>query len=92
MQKIKNVLKMDFMILQKWFHENHMVLNPDKCHYTGIGDYDPIQKIFLNNDQIASSNDEKLIGILLGSKLNFVILMLYLFVKKQAKSLVLLQG
>ena len=32
-KKIKNDLEMDFMILQKWFHENHMVLNPGKCHY-----------------------------------------------------------
>ena len=29
----KNDLEMDFMILRKWFHENHMVLNPGKCHY-----------------------------------------------------------
>ena len=62
---------MDFMILHKWFHENHMVLNPDKCYYIVIGDYDPIQKIILNNIEIASSNEEKLLDILLDSKLNF---------------------
>ena len=38
MQKIKNNLEMDFMILHKWFHENHMVLNPGKCHYIVIGE------------------------------------------------------
>ena len=38
MQKIKNGLDMDFMILHKWFHENYMVLNPGKCHYIVIGD------------------------------------------------------
>ena len=47
MQKIKNDLKMDFMILHKWFHENYMVLNPGKCHYIVIGDDDPIHKIVL---------------------------------------------
>ena len=26
--KIKNDMKMDFIILHKWFHENYMVLNP----------------------------------------------------------------
>ena len=31
MQKIKNHLEMDFMILHKWFHENDMVQNPGKC-------------------------------------------------------------
>ena len=71
MQKIKNDLEMDFMILHKWFHENHMVLNPDKCHYIVIGDDDPNQKKILNNNEIASSNEEKLLGILLDSKLNF---------------------
>ena len=29
------------MILHKWFHENHMLLNPDKCHFIVIGDDDP---------------------------------------------------
>ena len=62
---------MDFMILHKWFHENHMVLNPGKCHYIVIGDDDPSHKIILNNNEIASSNEEKLLGILLDSKLNF---------------------
>ena len=31
MQKIKNDLEIDFMILRKWFHENHMVQNLGKC-------------------------------------------------------------
>ena len=59
MQKIKNDLEMDFMILHKWFHENSMVLNPDKCHYIVIGDDGPTQKVILNNNEIASSNEEK---------------------------------
>ena len=46
MQKIKNDLEMDFMILHKWFHENHMVLNPGKCHYIVIGNDDLAQKNF----------------------------------------------
>ena len=71
MGKIKNDLEMDFMILHKWFHENRMVLNSGKCHYIGIGDDDPSHKITFNNNEIAISNEEKLLGILLDSKLNF---------------------
>ena len=62
---------MDLMILHKWFHENHMVLNPGKCDCIVIGDDDPTQKIILNNNEIASSNEEELLGILVDSKFNF---------------------
>ena len=62
---------MDFMVSHKWFHENHMVLNPGKCHHIVIGDDDPSHKIILNNNEIASSNEEKLLDFLLDSKLNF---------------------
>ena len=48
-----------------------MMLNLGKCHYIVIGDDDLTHKIILNNDGIASSNEEKLLGILLDSKLNF---------------------
>ena len=71
MWKIKNDVEMDFMILHKWSHENHMVLTSGKCHYNAISDYDPSKKVTLNNNEIASSNEEKLSGILLDSKLNF---------------------
>ena len=48
-----------------------MVLNTGKCHYTVIGTDDLSHKIILNNNKIARSNKEKLLGILLDSKLNF---------------------
>ena len=41
-----------------------MVRNPSKCHYIEIGEDDPSHKITLNNNEIASSNEEKLLGIL----------------------------
>ena len=59
------------MISHKWFRENYMVLNPGTCHYIVIGDNDPSHKIIWNNNQIVRSNEEKLLGILLDSKLNF---------------------
>ena len=29
---VKENLKINFLIMQKWFYENHMVLYPGKCH------------------------------------------------------------
>ena len=34
---VKENLKINFLIMQKWFYENHMVLNPVKCHYLVLG-------------------------------------------------------
>ena len=59
------------MILHRWFHENHMILNPGKCHYIVIGDNGPSLKVVLNDIEITSSNEENVARILLDSKLNF---------------------
>ena len=48
-----------------------MTLNPGKCHYMVIGSRDLSNEIMLNNNKITSSNEEKLLGIFLDSKLNF---------------------
>ena len=79
------------MILHKWFQENHMVLNPGKCHCIVIGNNDLSYKTILNNNEIASSNKEKLLGILLDKKLDFDSHITSLCKNKQAKNLVLLQ-
>ena len=50
---------------------NHMILDSGKCHYIVTGDADFSQKIVLINNEISSSDEEKLLGILLDSKLNF---------------------
>ena len=34
---VKENLKINFFIIQKWFYESHMVLNPGKCHYLVLG-------------------------------------------------------
>ena len=48
-----------------------MVLNPSKCHYNLTSDKNPSYKIILDNNDVASCNEEKLLGILLDSKSNF---------------------
>ena len=54
---IRRNLEMDFMILHQWFHKNHMILNPGKCHYMVIGNWDLSHEIMLNNNKITSSNE-----------------------------------
>ena len=71
------------------FPENCILLNAGKCHYIVIGSDDPTHKIILNNNEIGSSNEEKLLGILSDSKFDFDS-HINLFVKKQAKNLMFL--
>ena len=71
LNQIRRNLEMDFMILHQWFHENHMIFNPGKCHYMVISVRDLSHEIKLNNNKITSSNEEKLLGIFLEVKLNF---------------------
>ena len=40
---VKKNLKVNFLIIQKWFYKNHMVLNPGKCHYLVLGNSDQTQ-------------------------------------------------
>ena len=53
MWMIKNDPEMNFMILHRWFYEDHTVLNSGKCHSVVIGDEDPFLKIILSNNEIA---------------------------------------
>ena len=66
-------LEMDFMILHKWFHENHRTFNPEKCRYKVMGSKDLPYEIMLSKKEI-SSNEEKLLGIFLESRLNFEVI------------------
>ena len=70
--RIRKNLEIDFMVLHQWFHENHITLNPKKCHYRVIGSRDLSRQIMLNNNKFTSSNMEKLLGIFLVGKLSFV--------------------
>ena len=48
-----------------------MTLNPGKFHYMVIDNENLSYKIMLNNNEITGSNEEKLLGKFLGSKVNF---------------------
>ena len=69
--ELRRNLEMEFMILHQWFHENHMTLNSGKCHYMVISSRDLSYEIMLNNNKISNSDEEKLLGVFLDSKLNF---------------------
>ena len=62
---VKEYLEINFLIMQKWFYENHMVLNPGKCHYLVLGNRSNSDTINLNGTKLASNSYEKLLSILI---------------------------
>ena len=45
---VKENLKINFLIMQKWLYENHMVLNLGKCQYLVLGKRSNSDAINLN--------------------------------------------
>ena len=68
---VKETLKINFLIMQKWFYEKHIVLNPGKCHYLVLGNRSNSDTINVNGKKLASSSYEKLLGILIDRDLSF---------------------
>ena len=63
--KLQNASKTLF----KWFNDNQMKANPDKCHF--ICSSSVKTSIMIENKQIRNSSCEKLLGVFFDSKLTF---------------------
>ena len=54
-----------------WFHENHMVLNPGKCHYLIINKDIANESIELGKKTLHAEAEQKLLGIIIDKDLKF---------------------
>ena len=45
---VKSDFELNFLIMHKWLYENHMMLNPGKCHHMLIENKSHDDKITLN--------------------------------------------
>ena len=68
---VKENLKINLLIMQKWIYENHMVLNLGKCHYLVLRKRSNSDTINLNGTKLESSGYGKLLGILTDRDLSF---------------------
>ena len=67
-----NSLNPDFTILSKWFYNNFMVLNPDKCSFMLLGFDDELQtNLVCGNETLKNSKQEKALRVSITNKLNF---------------------
>ena len=70
-QEVKTVLKKNFELLKGWFYVNHMVLNPEKCHYLTINKDIINESIELGKKSLHAKAEQKLLGIMIDKDLNF---------------------
>ena len=60
----KKFLLSDFKILTEWFHDNYMIINPDKCSYMCIGKNNNDDDTFSFNEiNPKNSNKEPIVGM-----------------------------
>ena len=71
LEEIKNTLRFDFDLVSKWFEENYMVLNADKCHFMCLGKDTENETFIFNNFIFNNSNEEKILGITINNKPTF---------------------
>ena len=70
---IKQILSKNFKQLTNWFHENFMVLNPEKCHFMSLGNKSKtkFESLVLDKITLSASASETLLGIIIDEKLTF---------------------
>ena len=70
--QVKTFLSSDFKIINNWFYENFMVLNPEKSQCMCIGqNIDDAETLNFNNFVIKNSKEVEILGITLDRNMNF---------------------
>ena len=70
--EVTRKLQNDFLILDEWFFNNFLVLNSDKCHFMTLGTPNTLPNFKCKNITIKNSSSEKLLGVIIDNKLDFM--------------------
>ena len=71
LEEVKQNLSQDLLKLSEWFHENCMILNPEKCHYMSLGKDSEGDLLRFCGEVLEASQIETVLGIQIDNKLNF---------------------
>ena len=84
--QVKTFLSSDFKIINNWFYENFMVLNPEKSNFLCIGQKtDDAETLNFNNLAIKNNKEVEILGIKLDRNMNFI-LILKIYVESRSKT------
>ena len=69
---IKSMLSSDFMIVENWFFENYMILNPGKCYFMCIGkNVSDSELLNLNDLNLKNCKEVEVLGDTIDRNSNF---------------------
>ena len=71
MMQTLSLMKQDFSKLFKWFYENFMIFNPDKCLFLTLGFQYAQPNFSYDNITIKNLSEEKILSITIDNKLTF---------------------
>ena len=70
--QVKTFLSSDFKIINNWFYEKFMVLNPEKSYFICIGQkIDDAETLNFNNFAIKNDKEVEILGITSDRNMNF---------------------
>ena len=69
--QVQEYLKKDFEILENWFYDNYMVLNPRKCEFMGFGKTNENEVFTYHEIRLKNTITKKLLGITIDEHLSF---------------------
>ena len=70
-ESVISVLENDAAILIRWFHNNYLKMNEDKCHLLITNQDEGSIIDHIGDEIIKNSQSKKLLGIILGNEVNF---------------------
>ena len=71
LEEVKQNLSQDLLKLSEWFHENCMILNPEKCHYMSLRKDSEGDLLRFCGEVLEASQIETVLEIQINNKLNF---------------------
>ena len=71
LDKVLEQLETDAVVLSKWFSENFLKLNQGKCHLLTFWTIQINIKIKIGEAIVEESSEKRLLGMIVGKKLNF---------------------
>ena len=72
MNVVKEKLYKDFEVLDTWFYDNYMALNPGKCNFMCLGSNLSLDEIFVyKNLKLKNTSVNEILGVIIDRELKF---------------------